>query len=189
MNIGLQFEERLPGPVRAELVQLVAALQLTIQQLALQTPAGTVIAKASSTTPTGYLPCDGAAYPRADYPALFADIGIVFGAGDGSNTFNVPDLRGRTIIGAGTGTGLTARTLGTAVGSETHTLTTAEIPAHTHPFTTYSTGGATAVSVQNSTRDATAADTNLGGVGNNTGGGGAHNNIQPSLVLYYFIKY
>lgn len=67
--------------------------------------------------PTGYLLCNGAAVSRATYSALFTAIGTGFGAGNGSTTFNVPDLMGRNPMGAGAGTGLTARTLGTQVGA------------------------------------------------------------------------
>ncbi len=61
-------------------------------------PVGTVLPFACSSTPSGYLPCDGAVISRATYSALFAEIGITYGAGDGSTTFNVPDLRGRVAI-------------------------------------------------------------------------------------------
>ena len=64
---------------------------------------------------------------RDDYATLYAAIGDTWGAGDGSTTFNLPDLRGRAPIGAGTGSGLTARTLGGSGGSED-----AVIPYHRH---------------------------------------------------------
>lgn len=62
-------------------------------------PAGTVISYASSTAPTGYLKCNGSAISRSTYSSLFSGIGTVFGAGDGSTTFNVPDLRGEFVRG------------------------------------------------------------------------------------------
>lgn len=68
--------------------------------------------------PAGWLLCDGSAVSRTEYATLFAAIGTTWGAGDGSTTFNLPDLRGRAAIGAGTGTSLTARTLGGTGGSE-----------------------------------------------------------------------
>lgn len=71
--------------------------------------------------PPGWLICDGSAVSRSTYPELFDAIGINWGVGDGSTTFNLPDLRGRTVIGAGSGTGLTTRTLGDmSIGAETH---------------------------------------------------------------------
>ena len=77
--------------------------------------------------PSGWLLCDGSSYPTSTYPALFAAIGYIWG-GSGPN-FNVPDLRGRTGIGAGTGSGLTPRTIGQLIGEEGHLLAVSEIPA------------------------------------------------------------
>ena len=77
--------------------------------------------------PAGWLLCDGSAVSRTEYATLYAAIGDTWGAGDGSTTFNLPDLRGRAPIGAGAGSGLTARTLGGTGGSEN-----AIIPYHRH---------------------------------------------------------
>lgn len=103
---------------------------------------GDLIPSAASTR-AGCLLCDGSAVSRTTYAALFAAIGTTYGAGDGSTTFNVPDLRGRVPLGAGTGTaaGATAHARGSqptsgAGGEEAHTLSTAEMPSHNH-------GGAT----------------------------------------------
>ena len=90
-------------------------------------PAGIVMSFAGATAPEGWLLCDGSAVSRSSYSALFDVIGTTYGAGDGSTTFNVPDLSGKVIIGV-SGT----HALGTSGGEETHTLLTAEIPAHTH---------------------------------------------------------
>ena len=109
-----------------------------------QAMAGIIQMFAGSTAPTGWLECDGSAVSREDYATLFAAIGTTWGAGDGSTTFNLPDLRGRGPIGAGAGSGLTSRTLGGRGGSEniqahTHGFTNPKIPnhvhtmAHTHP--------------------------------------------------------
>lgn len=100
---------------------------------------------AGATAPTGYLLCDGSAVSRTTYAALFAVTGTTYGSGDGSTTFNLPDLRGRLPMGAGTGVGLnssgtgapsgtaqTARTRGQWLGEETHQLTTTEMPIHNH---------------------------------------------------------
>jgi microcystin-dependent protein len=87
--------------------------------------AGDLVQSAASTR-AGYVLCDGTAYSRSTYAALFAAIGTNFGPGDGETTFNVPDYRGRVIIGAGSGTDLSPRTLGQYGGEETHQLTAAE---------------------------------------------------------------
>jgi microcystin-dependent protein len=91
-------------------------------------------AGSSLSVPTGWLLCDGAAVSRTTYAALFAVTSTTYGAGDGSTTFNLPDLLGRVPMGAGTGTGLTARTLGAEVGSESTTLTSSHIPQHDHAY-------------------------------------------------------
>src|SRR3990167_2477029 len=94
--------------------------------------AGFVVPYGSSTAPSGWLLCNGDAVSRSTYDALFTIIGTTFGVGDGSTTFNVPDLRGRAPIGSGTGAGLTARTLAANVGAETVTVSTSELASHTH---------------------------------------------------------
>jgi microcystin-dependent protein len=81
--------------------------------------------------PIDWLMCDGTIYNIVTYPALGATLGATFG-GDGVTTFAVPDCRGRSPIGAGQGGGLTNRALGQMVGVETHLLTLAESPSHTH---------------------------------------------------------
>jgi len=146
---------------------------------------GEVIWYGSNTTPSGYLPCDGAAVSRSTYAALFAVIGTTFGAGNGTTTFNVPDLRGRTAIGTGTGTGLTARTLAGTVGAEGVALVTAELPSHTHPAASgqFLLGGTGSLSTPGAGSTAT-TNANTG----STGSGNAHQNMQPSLVLTAYIK-
>lgn len=108
---------------------------------------GTVLPFAGTAAPNGWLLCYGQAVKRADYPTLFATIGTTFGAGDGSTTFNLPDLRGRVPAGkdnmGGTpanrlttsGAGVDGTTVGAAGGSQTHTLTTAQLAAHNHAVT------------------------------------------------------
>ena len=104
---------------------------------------------AGATAPFGYVLCYGQAISRALYPYLYTAIGTTYGTGDGSTTFNVPDLRGRSIFGLDTMGGLTAgrltganlgnipypSTLGSAGGEENHTQTIAETPAHPHGIT------------------------------------------------------
>jgi microcystin-dependent protein len=82
---------------------------------------------------SGFLWCDGARYNTADYPDLFAVLGTSQNlVGDPNGTFRVPDMRGRALVGAGTGTGLTNRTLGSAFGAEQVTLATNQMPSHNH---------------------------------------------------------
>lgn len=84
-----------------------------------QTPAGTVIYTARSTAPTGYLKANGAAVSRTTYSTLFAAIGTTYGSGDGSTTFNLPDLRGEFVRGVDDGRGVdSGRTLGSSQSSQ-----------------------------------------------------------------------
>lgn len=102
------------------------------------TPSGSAI-----TPMDGWMICNGAAVSRTTYAGLFNVIGTTFGAGNGTTTFNLPDLRGRAPIGAGTGSGLTARAKGSTVGVESVTLTAGQsgMPAHTHSYTSPTIGG------------------------------------------------
>src|SRR5215471_15898381 len=95
-------------------------------------PVGTVYAYTSSTPPAGSMLADGSGISRTLYPALFAVIGTQFGSGDGSTTFNLPDLRSRFVLGQGQGSGLTNRVLATTGGEESHVLTVAELASHGH---------------------------------------------------------
>ena len=95
-------------------------------------PSGMITEFAGSTVPTGWLLCNGQAVSRTTFAVLFSVCGTAYGIGDGSTTFNVPDLRGRSSMGAGTGTGLSARTLGQQLGEQTHIMVTAELSAHNH---------------------------------------------------------
>lgn len=91
---------------------------------------GTILPFAGA-IPPGFLLCDGAAVSRETYSLLFAEIGTTYGAGDGSTTFNLPDLRGRVIGGQDAGQTEFAD-LGQSGGEKAHTLTIDEIPSHSH---------------------------------------------------------
>lgn len=107
-------------------------------------PAGMIMPTASSVQPTGWLYCYGQNEDRSVYSRLFTALGTTYGVGNGSTTFGLPDLRGRTIAGkdnmGGTtasrltaaGSGITGTTLGSAGGTETHALTIAQLATHTH---------------------------------------------------------
>lgn len=90
-------------------------------------PSGTVSDFAGPTAPVGWLTCDGSAVPRDTYANLFIAIGTTWGAGDGSSTFNLPDLRNRITRGAG------VSGVGTTGGADSLTLSVAQLPAHNHP--------------------------------------------------------
>lgn len=98
-------------------------------------PAGAMIDFAAAAPPAGWLLCDGSAVSRTTYATLFGAIGTTWGVGDGSTTFNLPDFRGRSTVGAGTGAGLSTRPLGQTGGEENHILTAAEGAIHSHTVT------------------------------------------------------
>lgn len=118
------------------------------QDVTLFNAIGSVFDFAGSVAPLGFLMCYGQAVSRSDYSGLWTVIGATYGAGDGSTTFNVPDLRGRVVAGkddmGGTSAnrltnqsgGLNGDVLGATGGAETHTLTTAQLAAHAHSGTT-----------------------------------------------------
>lgn len=104
-------------------------------------PAGVILPYSSSSAPSGYLVCNGSAISRTTYAVLFTVVGTTYGSGDGSTTYNIPDLRGKVPTGlAGSGT---FGSLNASGGSETHTLTTGEMPSHAHSGTTDSDGAHT----------------------------------------------
>lgn len=81
--------------------------------------------------PTGWQACDGSLLSIQDYETLYTLLGTTYG-GDGVTNFGVPDLRGRVALNQGSGAGLTSRSIGETGGSETVTLTVAQMPAHAH---------------------------------------------------------
>jgi microcystin-dependent protein len=157
-------------------------------------PTGSVLPYAGSSAPTGYFLCDGSAKSRTTESALFAIIGTTYGAGDGSTTFSLPDLRGRVIAGqddmGGTSAnrltnqtgGLNGDNLGATGGAETHTLSILEMPAHTH---TTPRGGATTARGDSSLEASSGLSS---ATTSSTGGDGGHNNVQPTMILNYIIK-
>ena len=116
-------------------------------------PIGTILMYGpSGGLPSGWVLCDGSEKPRDPagvFSALFNLIGTTYGTGNGSTTFNVPDLRGRSPVGTGTGNGggvsgsgkvtggtaLTARSIGQWSGEERHLVSISEMPSHDHPTT------------------------------------------------------
>lgn len=155
--------------------------------------AGDLKMVAYATPPVGWLLCDGAAVSRSSYADLFSAIGTSYGVGDGSTTFNLPDIRGRVPIGAGTGSGLTTRTLADSFGEEGHQLIETELPAHTHRY--FATKPAQFMEM---TGTGSLYAGSYGGAGQGhrrnsaatqlAGSDIAHNNMQPSLAINYIIK-
>ena len=147
--------------------------------------------------PHGWATCDGQILPLSQNTALFALLGTQYG-GDGRSNFALPDLRGRVPVAQGQGPGLSNYGIGETGGVETVTLTTSEMPSHTHqPM------GSTADGNQYDPSGAVWAQDTAGGsepyiIGapnvamaasaiGATGGGQAHANVQPYLVANYCI--
>lgn len=119
-------------------------------------PTGGVVMYGGDTAPVGYLMCDGAAYSRTvTYDKLFAVVGTKYGVGNGSNTFNVPNLNGRTAVGPDpSGTTLpTANTLGAKSGAASVSLGLGEIPAHGHSVSISDPGHSHGINVSVSLHD------------------------------------
>jgi microcystin-dependent protein len=142
---------------------------------------GMITMFAGAAAPLGFLLCDGSSVSRTTYADLFALIGTTYGAGNGTTTFNLPNLKGKVAVGLDAGqTEFDA--LGETGGAKTHTLTVNEMPAHTHSGKVLATnaGGPLGTVMGNANQEQT--DTG------STGGGAAHNNLQPYIVLNYIIK-
>jgi len=187
---------------RDSAISFMGALQdwlMGMPTLLMQT--GMMIDFGGTTNPDGWLTCDGTAISRSTYADLFNVIGTSYGAGNGTTTFNLPDFRGKTSIGDGTGTGLTARSIGDSVGTETQTLTVNNLASHVHTIAhTHNIlaknnsaagisnrlmrGSTLSGADQNVTTDAIVPTPDSGSAGSGT----AHNNMQPSLVARKIIK-
>jgi microcystin-dependent protein len=150
-------------------------------------PPGTIVAFGGITIPTGWALCDGSEVSRTTYASLFAAVGISYGGGDGINSFNLPDLRGRAAFGAGQGPGLTNRVAGQRFGEESHTLTVAEMPSHRHLIPNLTQR------IANRMGAVGPADKNDGEFNteftDSQGGDQPHNNMPPAIALNFIIKY
>lgn len=145
--------------------------------------------------PRGWARCDGQLLPISQNQSLFALLGTTYG-GDGRTTFALPDLRGRAPMHTGSGAGLTTRMLGQKTGVENVTLTTNQIPPHSHPANASITNATTGMPQGNLPAPAVAPfnvygdPTNLtpGSPGQLSGAGGAaHNNMQPYTTMNFCI--
>ncbi len=146
-------------------------------------PAGMIVPFAGDTAPTGWLICDGSAVSEATYADLFAVIAYVYGD-PGSGNFNLPNLKGKIPVGLNAAES-EFDALGETGGAKTHTLITDEMPAHTHKVN--KAGEAGSQCLGNAYRIADGTPDQY--PSNSAGGGGAHNNLQPYIVLNYIIKY
>ena len=172
-------------------------------------PSGALMPYAGTSAPTGFLLCDGSSVSRSTYATLFSAISTTYGSDDDS-TFKLPDLRGRVVAGQDdmggssanrltdqTG-GLNGDALGATGGSETHTLTTAQLAAHTHSFSddisvatprSFSNGSNTnSVNMGGSGIAVNSSTVTVSGTTGSKGSGSAHNNVQPTIILNYIIK-
>ena len=144
---------------------------------------GMISQYAGTTSPNGWMICDGSAVSRTTYSALYSAIGNSYGSGDGSTTFNLPNLKGRVPVGRDS-----AQTefdsLGETGGAKTHTLTIAEMPSHRHDFTVFGDPGSGNIAPNDS--DNPPVRTGYTGY---EGGNAAHNNLQPYIVVNYIIKF
>jgi microcystin-dependent protein len=156
-------------------------------------PIGTILPYGGGSAPTGYLICNNQAVSRVTYAPLFGVIGTTYGAGDLLTTFNVPDLRGRTPVGVGTGDADWGQTwtLGNKRGAEQHILSVSELAAHSHTATL---GLGNADGNDNLNNEGVLFSTvgpagAYNNVSSNNGGGFSHNNVQPSLGVNFIIKF
>lgn len=156
-----------------------------------------IILFAGNFAPRGWAFCDGQLLPITSNTALFSLLGTTYG-GDGRTTFGLPDLRGRAPVHAGQGPGLQNLPLGQHGGTETHTLTVAELPSHQHGFK--QPCGSSAVNASDNPAnkvsapagediygDATANTFMSPGVTDAAGSGQAFSVQQPYLALNYII--
>ena len=163
-------------------------------------PVGSLVMWLTDTAPDGWLLCYGQAVSRATYAELFAVLGTTFGSGDGSTTFNLPDMRGRFPLGqddmggtaAGNVTDAAADTIGGIGGEEDHVLTDAEVPPQSVTVVTDPNSGSDSgtQAIQQANGSLSIVTTNLDTIASYTteGGGGAHNNMPPYITVNYIIK-
>lgn len=205
-----------PGPMVIKSTKLVTSGDIDatgdyLKSGAVLVPIGTVWSFAGSNAPTNWLICNGTTVSRTTYAALYAVVGTTYGAGDGSTTFNLPDLQGRVPIGAGAGSGLSSRSIGNKGGEEAHAIAVAELPAHGHDITdpghghyicSYKDGGsalggnyreAPVPAYQGGFPNVGFTDMYTNSVTTNitikpTGSGTASNVMQPFVVLNYIIR-
>jgi len=140
---------------------------------------GMIVAYMTESPPANVLPCDGSTYLRDDYPVLYEQLDTFFIVD--ADHFTVPDLRGRTVIGVGSGAGLSSYNTGDTGGEETHQLSVSELAAHDHtiPLTT------TTLAVEPGEVTVLTPIPIFTSTTGSTGGDVPHNNLQPFYALNY----
>ena len=169
---------------------------------------GLIMPWTDSSIPSGYLECNGSAVSRSTYSDLFAVIGTTYGAGNGSTTFNVPDLQDDVPVGkspskalASTGGANTVQGTGNVGGNlASHTLSTPQIASHRHPQSPSIAQGSKPGGYPESANTNQVANATSGSISNAGGGGGHSHNmsanftgdsnsvLQPYLTVIYIIK-
>ena len=147
-------------------------------------PVGSIVIWGSEDIPENYLKCEGQILSREEYASLFNVIGTTFGDGDGTTTFALPDMRNYVVVGMSDDTNINA--IGKKYGEKEVTLTVDHIPPHNHSLTAHGsdgTGNMVSQSIGNGGSRVVAS-----WVIGNTGGGQAHNNMQPSMAMVFIIK-
>ena len=150
-------------------------------------PTGTVSPYAGAAAPTGWLLCQGQAVSRSTYAALFAVIGTTYGIGDGSTTFNLPNLKGRSLVGTDSSQ-TEFNVVGETGGAKTHTLAEAEMPAHTHTTSILGKLNTNQAYPMEGLASANFNHQNYVYTSASAGGNGPHNNLQPYLTMHHIIK-
>ncbi len=153
-------------------------------------PAGTIIMSAALQTPAGYLLCDGRELSKVEYADLYAVIGNAYTDISSATTFKIPNMVGRVAVGkTDSPSDPSYNNIGATGGEAAHTLTVQEMPSHSHSYNGV-TGQGNTTGGSFSSGDTVADEQNrpleTSGL---TGGGLAHNNMQPYMVLRYLIKY
>jgi len=166
---------------------------------------GLIVPWGNNSTPSGFLDCDGSAVSRSTYAALFAIVGTTYGVGDGSTTFNLPDLQDKTIVGksgtkalASTGGANAVTNTGSVSGNSANTtLSEAQLASHVHSMHSQTSGGGGGNNETSGPNPGGSSQTGSG----STGGGGAHSHaisatfngnsesvLQPYVTIKYIIK-
>ena len=178
--------------------RVIAIVNDMITQMNKRTsPCGTVTMFAGQNCPDGWLWCNGGVYKQSDYPKLFSIIGNYYGGSRQAGTFAVPNMTYRFPLGWGEGAAGNIGTVGSTGGEDTHTLTFDEMPSHGHDISAtqigWNTTGVFATNI-----GAGSGWDYLGradgsektrAVAQNSGGGKAHNNMPPYLVIKFMIRW